>query len=407
MGAKEGQSTPLKRSLSLTLMIFYGLGTILGAGFYALIGKVAKHSVMHTPLAFLVAALVAFFTAISYAELSSRFPVSAGGAYFVKKAFNKKWLSGLIGWLTILTGLVSAGAIANGFAGYLQVFVPIPQWLAIVGLIVVLGAIAVWGITESVITAMIITIIEIFGLLMVVFIAGEHLKQLPTVYKEMIPSFNWKEWSGIFSGAFLAFYAYIGFEDMVNVAEEVKNPERNLPYAIFIVMAAATLLYILVAVTVILAVPINQLGQSAAPLALVIQNQGYSPIIISGISLIAMVNGALVQIIMASRIMYGMANQKNAPKLFGKVNAKTQTPIIATAAMVIMTIFFALWLPMETLAKATSTILLCIFILINVSLIIIKRKTGKITGSACFSIWFPVIGAILCALFLVAQFLGK
>lgn len=400
----KATQTPLKRSISLPLIIFYGLGTILGAGFYALLGKVAKHSAMYCPIAFLIAALVAFFTAVSYAELSSRYPVSAGEAYFVKKAFNKQWLSAVVGWLTILTGLVSAGAIAHGFFGYFQVFVQMPEWVVICGLILALGAISAWGITQSVIIAMIITLIEIGGLLLVIFIAGEHLKQLPMVWQQMIPGFSWKEWSGIFTGAFLAFYAYVGFEDMENVAEEVKDPERNLPYAMFIVMIVATLLYLLVAVTVTLALPMEQLANSAAPLALIIEHQGYSPIIISLISLIAMVNGALVQIIMATRILYGMSKQKNAPEIFGRVNKKTQTPIIATIIITMMTLAFALWLPIETLAKTTSAILLCVFILINISLIIIKRRSGDQPGSASYSILFPIIGALLSALFLAVQF---
>lgn len=403
---KKPPNTSLKRSLSLTLMIFYGLGTILGAGFYALIGKVAKHSEMYTPLAILVAAIIACFTAISYAELSSRYPVSAGEAYFIEKAFHQKWLSKLIGWLTILTGLVSAAAIAHGFAGYFQIFIKMPEWYIITGLILILGAIAAWGITESVIVAMVITLVEIFGLLLVVYVARDHLTKLPIFYKQMLPSLNWVEWSGIFSGAFIAFYAYVGFEDMINVAEEVKNVKKTLPHAIFIAMASASLLYLLVAVTVVLALPIEDLAQSKAPLALVIEHQGYSPNIISLISLIAMVNGALIQIIMGSRILYGLANQKCAPSFFGRVNVKTQTPLLATLTIVIVTIIFAICFRIETLAKITSGILLCIFTFINLSLIIIKKTTKPQAGCACYSILFPIVGLVISILFLAIQLLG-
>lgn len=403
---KADSKVSLKRSISMPLMVFYGLGTILGAGFYALVGKVAAESALYTPLAFIIAAVVAFFTAISYAELSSRFPVSAGEAFYVKKAFHKKWLSSLIGWLTILTGIVSTGAIANGFAGYLQVFIPIPEWFGIFVMIGAVGLVAIWGITESAILATVITLIEIGGMILVVILAGEHLEKLPAVLPDMVPDLKWGVWSGIFSGAFLAFYAFIGFEDMVNVAEEVKDPQRNLPTAFIIVMITSTLLYVLVAVTIILALPLDQLARSAAPLALVMEHQGYSPLLISGISLIALINGGLVNMIMAARIMYGMANQKTAPAFLAKVNHKTQTPIIATGITIGITLVFALWLPIEMLAKITSAVLLCVFIMVNLSLIIIKLRGEQQPGSVCYSIGFPIVGAVLSALFLGIQLMN-
>ncbi|MGE4349538.1 MAG: APC family permease [Candidatus Berkiella sp.] len=400
---KNKDKIALKRSLSLGLLIFYGLGTILGAGVYALIGKVAKHAALFSPIAFLLAALISFFTVVSYAELSSRYPVSAGEAYYVRKGFNRKWLSALTGWLIIFTGLVSSAAIANGFAGYLQVFISIPSWLAIIAVILLIATVALWGITESAIMATVITLAEIGGLLLIVFICGDDLKKLPDVWPQMVPSFHINDWSGIAIGAFIAFYAYVGFEDIINVAEEVMAPKENLPLTLFIVLGIATVLYLLVDLSVILALPINALAQSEAPLALVVEQKGYSPILITGISLIALVNGILAQIIMASRVLYGMANQNNAPQIFASVSKTTRTPVIATLLIATIVIIFALCFPIETLAKATSFILLCVFILINLSLIRIKLRYGTQSGSASYSMFFPIMGVVLSFLFLIAQ----
>ncbi len=394
--------TKLKRSLGPMLIIFYGLGTILGAGIYALIGKVAKHADMSTPWAFLLASFIAFFTAISYAQLSQKYPVSGAEAFYVQKAFHKKWLSIVTGWLIVLTATVSCGALANGFTGYLQTFFSVADWISIVGIVGIIGLIAFWGITESAIVSAIITLIEIAGLIFVMTVCSEKVVEFNN-WGAMIPEFSLTHLSGILSGSFIAFYAFIGFEDMVNVAEEVKNPHKTMPYAILTVMLIVTMVYLLVSVSVVAAVPAAQLAASKAPFALVFKQEGYSTHLISTISLIAIVNGILLQIVMSSRVLYGLARQKKAPKLFGNVHAWTQTPHFATLAIVIVVIGMALVLPIETLAQATSGILICIFILVNASLLRIKHKDKDYGLTGFNSILFPLVGVILSSLFLLGQ----
>ena len=235
----------LKRSLSLPLITFYGLGTIIGAGIYVLIGEVAGRAGMYAPFAFLLAAVVAAFSAFAYAELSARYPLSAGEAIYVKEAFHRRWLTIATGWSVVLIGTVSAAALANGFIGYLRLFVRLPNWLAISLLVVGLGLLAAWGISQSVWVATIITLVELGGLLIVLFVARDGLAVLPQRWGELIPPPTADVWTGIALGGFLAFYAFIGFEDMVNVAEEVKNPRRNLPLAIILALCVSTLLYML------------------------------------------------------------------------------------------------------------------------------------------------------------------
>lgn len=389
----------LKRSLTLPLLIFYGLGTILGAGIYALIGKVAKHAEMATPWAFMLASIVAFFTAMSYAELSSRFPKSGGEALYVRKGFEKLWLSGLTGWLVVITAIVSCAAIANGFAGYLQTFINVPDFIAIITIVILMGLIAFWGIKESAVIAAIITLIEIAGLGLVIVACSSETLQF-NQWNKIIPEFDLKTFSGILSGSFIAFYAFIGFEDMANVAEEVKSPEKVMKPAIMIVMFSATLLYLLVAVSVILAVPFSELGESKAPFATVLESKGISADVISVISLIAMVNGILVQIVMSSRVLYGMAKQNTAPQFYARVFSKTKTPHLATLTIVILIIIAAVSLPIETLARATSVVLISIFILVNVSLLLIKYKEKDKRAGSYF---WPVMGALLSSLFLLSQ----
>lgn len=394
----------LKRTISLPLITFYGLGTIIGAGIYVLIGAVASKAGMFSPIAFLLAAFIAGFTAFSYAELSSRMPRSAGEAIYMQEAFGLRWLSSITGWSVVAIGLVSSATIANGFVGYLNIFFEIPTWLAITGLILTLGFIAAVGINESVWMATAITLLEIGGLIFVMFVAGDSLGQLPDRLPEMIPSFEGAHWSGIFIGAFLAFYAFIGFEDMVNVAEEVKDAPRLLPKAIIIALVVSSLLYLIIAVVAVLALPIETLSGSEAPLAAIVEASGKgNTLFISAISLIAVVNGALIQIIMASRVLYGMGNTGLAPKQLSEVHPRTQTPLVSTGLVTLAILILALWLPLVTLAQITSFITLMIFAGINIALVRLKLRDPQVPGAVHYPIWIPIIGATLSIIFLTLQ----
>lgn len=392
---------PLKRVLTLRVLTFYGLGTIIGAGIYALIGEVSHISQQFTPIAFLVASVIAGFTGMSYAELCSRFPHSAGSALYVKKAFNKNALSGMMGWLVFLTGLISAATLTHGFVNYVQVFIPLPSYVAIALVIIVLGLITAWGISESAILIVIMTLLEISGLLLIIFYGRNSFSHAD--WQQMIPSFNLKDWSTIVSGAFLAFYAFIGFEDMVNVAEETIKPERTIPYAIFLALLGATILYLLVAFVTIQVIPQEELLNSKVPLTLLIQSQGHSPVLFGLIALFAIMNGIMVQIIMASRLMYGMASQNMAPKIFSYVNQKTQTPLLSTAVVLLAILFLAYGFPIQTLARATSTVMLIVFGFVQLSLIVIKFKKPKEKNAISLPLFFPIAGLLFLISFLILQ----
>lgn len=400
----------LKRCISYPLLTFYGLGTIIGAGIYVLLGKVAGHAGYAAPLAFLIASLVACFTAFTYGELSSRFPKSAGEALYISKAFNLRWLSIVTGYAIVAIGTISSAAIVNGFVGYLEYFIKLPPWLVITCLVILLGAVAAWGISESVKLATFITLLEIGGLLFVLVAAGDVLVELPEKLPQMLPTAESISLSGLFLGAFLAFYAFIGFEDMVNVAEEVEDAPRTLPKAILTAIIASSALYVIVAIVAVLAIPPEELGKSDAPMAdIIAQRTSLSPLIISSISLVAIVNGALIQIIMATRVLYGMSCQGNSLKLFQQVHPVTRTPIWSTLLVTITVLVMALGLPIVTLASITSFITLLIFAMMHLALLRIKlsgdlKFEESERGAVSYPLWIPVTGLVLSIALLGMQF---
>lgn len=394
----------LKRSVTLPLLTLYGLGTIIGAGIYVLVGEVALLAGLYSPISFLIAALIAGFTAFTYAELSSRYPKSAGEAYYANQAFTRKWLAALLGWSVVMIGLVSAATMSNGFVGYFQTFVDLPSWLVIVFFVIFMTVVAAWGISESVWLAAIITIIEVAGLLFVIVVSGESVASSDISAVELIPSMDGVVWTGILLGAFLSFYAYIGFEDMVNIAEEVKNPHRTLPLAIILAIAISTILYVIVAIVAVYVLPPEQLGQSKAPLKDIVQRSSESgAVIISVISLIAVINGALIQLIMASRVLYGMANQKIAPTFFAYVHPKTRTPLWSTFTVSIVVLILALGFSLVTLATVTSFITLLVFAIMHLSLIRVKQLYPKPEQAAVYPVWLPVAGLFLSVALVLYQ----
>ena len=397
------QQPILRRRLSLSMMVLYGLGTTIGAGIYALIGKVAGAAGIYAPLAFVVAALLAGLSAFAFAELVARFPSSAGEARYVREAFRSNALSLAVGLMVVLAGSISAAAIANGFAGYFETFLEAPRPLVIAALVIGLGLIAAWGIGESVALAAVMTLIEAGGLILVIWAGAGAPAARPFDMAELVPPLDAALWTGVLAGSFLAFYAFIGFEDMVNVAEEVKDAPRVLPKAIVATLAITLLFYIILAVVAVRALPIEELAASDAPLADIYERGTGSPAtMIGAIALIATVNGALIQIIMAARVLYGLAKQGRLPAVFARINRTTRTPLIATALITAVILVLAVALPIVPLAQATSALTLAIFALVNLALWRIKRRDPQPVGIFTVPGWVPVVGCLVSAGFLAA-----
>jgi amino acid transporter len=388
----SGTARPqLRRIVSLPWLVLYGLGTTIGAGIYALTGVVAGRAGMGAPLAFALASLLALFTALSFAELSSRFPRAGGEAVYVREGMGGRRLATLVGILVVFAGVVSAATVSVGVVGYLGEFVSVPRLLTIGVAVLLVGGVAAWGIRESIVLAGVLTLLEIGGLLAVVGYGVEHLTALPARVGEMLPR-DVGVWRAVGGAAVLAFYAFLGFEDMVNVAEEVREVRRTMPRAILLTLLVTTVLYALVTTVAVLVVPPEELAASDAPLSLVFARSGGPAAALGVIAIFALLNGALVQIVKASRVLFGLADQGSLPARLARVHSRTRTPLLATTLATGATLLLALAFPLAVLAETTSAITLAVFTLTNLSLVLVKRRNPAPADATTFPIWVPGVG---------------
>lgn len=386
----------LKRNVTLPMLVFYGLGNIFGAGIYVLIGEMAGLAGIYIPFSFLLACIVVSFTALTYAELSARYPVSAGEAVYINAGFDSPTFATVIGLTIAFAGLLSSATILDGFHGYLSTFMQIPEIVTAFMVTLLISIIAIWGISQSIIITALLTLIETLGLGIIIYVGFEYISWDMQTLQSLTPPIEFTSLNAIILGAFLAFYAFLGFEDMVNIAEEVKNPTKTMPNAIITTLIIATLFYIAIAVVSISVVPVDELAHSNAPLAKVYETATHSKAtILSTIALFAVINGVLIQIIMASRIFYGMSSQGWLPNFLSIVHPKTKTPINATIFAGLLVFFLATVFPIITLAQSTSFLIFIIFTLINVSLISIKLKNPHPQGIKTYPMIIPLIAIIL------------
>jgi len=393
----------LKRRISLFGVTLYGIGNILGAGIYALIGEVVGHTGNISWLIFIIASVIGALTGLSYAELSAMYPKSAAEFVYTEEAFKIRLLSFLLGWIIIFSGIFSAATVALGFAGYLATLIGISPIILVVIfavlLIVILSLINFVGIRASTWTNILFTIIEASGLILIIIIGIPYLGSVNYFVLPIGSSFG-----SIFSAVALIFFAYIGFEDIANIAEEVKKPARNLPRAIVYSIIVTTVLYCLTAISVVSILPYDEIANSQAPLSSVV-SAVLGPtggIIMSFIALFATANTVLIMMIVTSRMMYGMARDKALPEGLSKVSTKFKTPALAVLVTMILTIiplglfFFG---DISTVAEATVFGVLITFFLVNLSLIVLRKKKPELERP--FKLkpnirWLPIVSLLGC-----------
>jgi basic amino acid/polyamine antiporter, APA family len=396
----------LRRRLGLPLLVLYGTGITIGAGIYVLIGAVAGRAGAYSAWSFLLAAVVMALTVGSYAELATRYPVSAGEAAYMRAAFNSRFLSTTVGLLTFCTGVVTAAAVTLGSAGYVRQFIDCPAPLIVVGVVLMLGAIAMWGILESVFLAGLFTLVEAGGLIWIIA-SGIHSGAPFGATLATIPPLEATTLSGISVASLLAFFAFVGFEDLANVVEEAKVPHRDIPWAMTLTLVLTSVLYIMVAAISVAVVPPNELAASSAPLTLVFRTvTGMNPAAFNLIAIVATLNTILATMTMASRVIYGMARQGDLPVHFSEVHSRTGTPLTATIAVVLAVVLLALAFPIEKLAEGTSLATLTTFALVNLSLLRIRSQRIHSTAAHVHvPIWVPAMGVLTCIVMIASALL--
>ncbi|WP_064696168.1 APC family permease [Rhizobium aegyptiacum] len=409
ISSERKNSAKLVRALTLAHAVLYGLGVTIGAGIYVLVGAAAGQSGMHAPLAFLSAAIVMGISAASFAELGTRMPVAASEAAYVQAAFRRRWLSLAVGLLVVGTAIISAATISVGSAGYISVFVPLPLAWIIAGVVLAMGAVACLPTVQSISFAGLMTLIEIGGLILIVAVGVIGGSPLVSRLPEMIPGGgDTAAWLAVGQTTLLAVFAFIGFEHLVNISEEMKDPRRTLPRALFITVGVTAILYALVVWIAIVAVPPAELAASPAPLGLVFQRLTGLPLAtLSAIAVVATLNGIIVHMIMVGRVLYGLADQGNLPGLFAKVNAGSGAPVAATLIGVVAILLLALGFPLTGLAEWTSRLTLVIFALINFALVRIKlTEPAAPTAAFVVPMWVPIIGLATSMMLLLLDVLG-
>lgn len=405
---EQNHDRGLRRTLSLWQVVLYGLGVTIGAGIYVLVGVAAGRSGIYAPLAFIMAALLLSFTALTFAELGTRWPVAASEAAYVAAGFGHKQLTLATGLFVVVTSAVSAATVSVGAAGYVGVFLSAPQPVLILAIVIGMGVIASLTTTQSVTLAGLMTAIEIGGLIAIVGAGLMHGDRLlagfaQTVAQDM-PRFSP---NGFLATALIAVFAFIGFEHIVNIAEDMRDPRRSLPKALFITLGLTACLYAAVIFIALATFPPAELARMNAPLARVYEALTGQPLAVLGaIAVIATLNGIIVHMIMISRVLYGMARTGSLPAWLGHVHPRMQTPVRATALAASVILALALLFPLEGLAHLTAQGTLIIFFLMNAALLRIRRmETEMPTDIFQAPRWAPHAGMAASVLFLLASLL--
>ncbi|HET9772149.1 MAG TPA: APC family permease [Acidimicrobiia bacterium] len=409
-GAPAGDA-PLKRAISRNMLLALVVGDVLGAGIYALVGSVGGRVGGAIWSAFLLALALAMFTAFAYAELVTKYPMAAGAALYVNKAWRRPFVTFLVAFAVMCSGLTSASTLARAFGGdYLQVFVDVPATLVALLFITAVALINFRGISESVKLNVVLTTIELVGLLLVV-VAGVAaiVDGGPSIDAGRV--FEFKEGEALLvalaGGAGLAFFALIGFEDSVNMAEEAHEPARDYPRALFGGLLLAGAIYLVVTVVASIVVPTDRLAASDGPLLEVVKTGPLNlpPRLFSAIALCALANGALINMIMASRIVYGMARERILPAGLGTVHGARRTPFVAILATTAIAMALIVSGDLSGLADTTVLLLLLVFSAVNVSVLVLRRdRVPHAHFRAPTAV--PVIGAVVSALLMTTKEAG-
>lgn len=406
MSAETSEPSTLRRGIGGPLLFAFILGDVLGAGIYALMGVLSERvgGMLWAPL--LAALLLALLTAGSYAELVTKYPRAGGAAVFAERAFKNRLVSFLIGFSMLAAGVTSAAGLSIAFAGeYLSTFVDLPVIPVAIVFLAVVAALNARGIRESLGANVVMTVIEVSGLIIVVVVVGVLLGGGGgDVGRVAQPPEGTGVATAVLAGAIIAYYSFVGFETSANMIEEVKEPSKVYPRALFTALGTAGLVYVLVGLASSIALPPEELAASSGPLLAVVEASGVGvpSWLFSLIALIAVANGALLTMIMASRLTYGMAEQGLLPRVLSRVLPNRRTPWVAILATTVVAMLLTLVGDLSLLAETVVLLLLFVFLSANVSVLLLRRDRVE---HAHFRVWtfVPVLGIVSCLLLLSQQ----
>ncbi|OAI44431.1 amino acid transporter [Rhizomicrobium sp. SCGC AG-212-E05] len=412
--------TELKRTIGTGQLMLYGIGSMMGAGIYGLVGKGAGIMGNAIWMAFLLAMTAALLTGLSYASIASRYPRAAGAAYATERAFRTSWLSYLVGLTVVASGIASAATQSKVVAANLNVLLglntgvtvagaPVEVVLLAIGFLMVVAGIVYRGISESLWANTACTLVEISGLVLVVAVGMRFWGQTDLMEVAATPANPEAALTAalLLQGAILTFFSFLGFEDMLNVAEEVKEPERTMPIAMIGAMLIVSLIYIAVSITAVSIVPWQELSSAPGPLRAVIERAApwFPAVGFTLITIAAVANTALVNTIMGSRMLYGLARQGLLPKVLGKVHKSRRTPHVAVGVLFVIIAALQFAGDIAQLAGATVLLLLLVFVIVNGALVVLKRREGNIRGSFNAPLIVPILGGSLCLVMILGQVL--
>ncbi|UXR63626.1 APC family permease [Bdellovibrio bacteriovorus] len=358
----------MQKSLGLIMLTFYATGMILGAGVYSIVGKAAGVAQEGLWLSFILTAVAALLTALSYAELATLFPQAGAEYIYLKTIFPQhRILAFLCGCLMIFAAICTAATVSLAFAAYVQDFWKISEVLIAVAILVFFTLVNIWGIRQSGWVNILFTVVEVSGLIIFIYFGVQQ----PDFGKALSASVSWE----VVTGASLIFFAYLGFESMVTLSEETKNPEKNIPRAILLSLALTMVVYVLVGLSALAFMSPQDLQKSDAVLSQALRKESVSGAqALGGIALFATANTVMIALLAASRITLGMARGRDLPQMFSQIMPKRQSPWLASVLVFFLSLIFLPLKKVEIIASVSSFVTMIVFIVINVTVIYFRRK---------------------------------
>jgi APA family basic amino acid/polyamine antiporter len=389
----------LKKELGLFQITAYGVGLILGAGIYVLAGLAAGEAGNMVWLSFMISAVVALLSGLSYAELASKFPSDAGEYYYAWKALGSR-IAFIVGSLVVVAGIISAATVALGFARYFSELLVFNNLIIIaIAVTLLFSLINFIGIKQAAWINVLFTAIEVGGLIVIILMG---ISSFGTVDYTQAASAG-----GVLNAAALIFFSFLGFQSIVKLSEETKNPEKTIPKALILSIIITTIIYILVGISIVSVMDWQALGASSSPLAdvaeIVLGSKAFVALAI--VALFSTGNTVLIGLISISRMIYGMSRSNCLPKLLGRVNRKTKTPVNAIILSTLLVMAFISFGDIKFIAQATNFVVFLTFIMVNLSLILIRKKEHSKTGFrvplSYKNIPIPAVLAILVSAFML------